>query len=221
LRYKPAVPAQTVTRPVVRSFTLRQRRLAAEHVRAGGHAVIWERPARARLLVPAPNEDDPLDLALYSILDLGKKRYEISRRGVTKGLATALISRDCNEIVRARIERDRYHPGATRELTLDCTECAACCYSNNVVLDKNDIARFARAGRPELAQMPYARRKDGKLTLRLAPDGGCIQLRLDKRCNIYDIRPEMCRSFPVGSECCLSSRADDLGIWDGARPSNA
>jgi hypothetical protein len=215
------VPAQTVTRPVVRSFALRERRLAVDHVRAGGHAVIWERRSRARLLLPAPNEDDPLDLALNSIMDLGKQRYEIARRGIAKGLATTLVSRDCNGIVRARIERDRFHPGPTREITLDCSECAACCYSNNVMLNTDDIARFERAGRPELAKMPYARRKNGKLALRLAPDGGCLQLRLDKRCNIYDIRPEMCRSFPVGSECCLSSRADDLGIWDGARPSNA
>jgi hypothetical protein len=168
-------------------------------------------------MVPAPDENNPLDLGLYSILDLGKKRYDISRRGVTKGLASTLVTRDCNDIVRARIERDRYHPGATRELVLDCTECAACCYSNEVILDKEDIARFRRGGRPELASMPYARRKNGKLMLRLAPDGGCLQLRPDNRCSIYDIRPEMCRSFPPASECCLSTRADDLGIHDGAR----
>lgn len=211
----------TVVRPVVCAFHRHERRLAAEHVRAGGHAVIWEGPARARLLLPAPDENDPHDLALYSILDLGKEHYEISRRGVTKGLATALVNRDCNDIVRARIDRDRYHAGATRELTLDCTECAACCYSNEVVLDENDIARFDRAGRSELSKMPYARKRNGKLMLRLAPDGGCLQLGPGNRCNIYDIRPEMCRAFPVGSECCLSTRADDLGLYDGARPSSA
>ncbi len=209
---------QIVVRPVVRSFTLRQLRVAAEHVRAGGHAVIWEQPARARLLLPAPNDDDPMDLALYSILDLGKQRYEIAQRGLTKGLATTLVPRDCNGIVRQRIERDKHHAGPTRKIQLDCLACAACCYSNHVVLDAEDIERFRRGGRPELAGMPYARRQNGKLSLRLAEDRACLQLGIDNRCSIYPIRPEMCRTFPVGSECCLSARAEDLGISDGGAP---
>ncbi len=217
MRYKATVAIQKVIRPVVRSFSVRQLRLAAEHVRAGGHAVLWERPARARLLLPAPNDDDPMDLALHSILDLGKQRYEISQRGVTKGLATTLVPRDCNRIVRERIERDKHHATPTHEISFNCLECAACCYSNHVVLDADDIERFRRDGRPELAGMPYARRKNGKLALRLAKDGACLQLGIDNRCSIYPIRPAMCRTFPVGSECCLSARAEDLGIYDGAR----
>ena len=165
-----------------------------------------------------PKDDDPMDLSLYAILDLGKQRYEVSLRGVTKGLATTLVPRDCLDIVRQRIERDRNHTGATREITLDCLECGACCYSNQVELDEQDVERFHRGGRPELASMPYARRKNGKLVLRLAADRGCLQLGVDNRCSIYAMRPEMCRSFPVGSECCLSARAEDLGIYDGASP---
>jgi Fe-S-cluster containining protein len=213
------VPAHTIVRPIVRSFTLRELRRAADHVRAGGHAVVWERARRARLVVPPPDEDDPMDLALHAILDLGKQRYEISRRGVTRGLATTLVPRDCIDIVRHRIERDSGHVGSTREISLDCTECAACCYSNEVVLDDEDIDRFREGGRPELASMPYARKRNGKLMLRLAKDRGCLQLGVDKRCNIYAIRPGQCRTFPMGSECCLSARAEDLGIYDGDRPS--
>ena len=63
----------------------------------------------------------------FAILDLGKQRYDVSTRGVTKGLATTLVPRDCNDIVRQRIERDRVHRGATRKMVLDCTSCAACC----------------------------------------------------------------------------------------------
>lgn len=159
-----------------------------------------------------------MDLALHSILDLGKQRYEISQRGVTKGLATTLVARDCNGIVKQRIERDRHHPGATRTIELDCLACGACCYSNNVILGDADIERFRRGGRPELGAMPYARRKNGKLTLRLAADKGCLQLGAGNRCSIYPIRPDMCRTFPVGSECCLSARAEDLGISDVALP---
>jgi Fe-S-cluster containining protein len=212
------VPIQRIRRAIVRSFSARQRRQAAEHARAGGHAVVWEQGSGVELVLPPPDEDDPADLALHSILDLGQKRYEISRRGVTKGLAVARVGRDRYDLVRARIERDKHHVGATREVAFDCFSCGACCYSNEVLLGKDDVRRFEKAGRPELAAMPYARRKNGKLVLRLAADKGCLQLGADNRCSIYAIRPDMCRTFPVGSECCLSARAEDLGIYDGAPP---
>jgi Fe-S-cluster containining protein len=212
------VAVHRIHRAIVRSFSARERRQAAEHARAGGHAVLWERPSEARLVLPPPDESDPKDLALHSILDLGQKRYTISRRGVTKGLAIVRVGRDRYDIVRQRIARDKHHTGATREITLDCLACGACCYSNEVVLGEDDVRRFERAGRPELGAMPYARRKNGKLMLRLASDGGCLQLGADNRCSIYGIRPDMCRTFPVGSECCLSARAEDFGIYDGARP---
>jgi uncharacterized protein len=212
------VPLRKIRRAIVRSFSGRERREAAEHARAGGHAVVWERRAGAHLVLPPPDEDDPADLALHSILDLGQMRYRISSRGVNKGLAVVRVGRDRYGIVRQRIERDKHHLGATREMALDCMECGACCYSNEVVLGKEDIERFERAGRPELAAMPYARRKNGKLMLRLASDKGCLQLGTGNRCNIYELRPEMCRTFPAGSECCLSARAEDLGFHDSAAP---
>jgi uncharacterized protein len=212
------VPSTEVVRPVVRSFNSRQWRVAAVHARRGGHAIVWEHRTRARLLVPCPIEDDPRDLAYHAILDLGKQRYEVSTRGVTKGLAVTLVPRDCNQIVRDRIARDRVHPGPTRTLSLDCRECAACCYSNRVVLDDADVQRFRRGGRAELAERPYVRRSQGQIVLRLAPDRACLHLAADNRCGIYAIRPEMCRTFPVGSECCLSARAEEYGLYDGAHP---
>ena len=219
MRYTSAVPATEVVRPVVRSFNSRQLREAAIHVRKGGHAVVWEGPARARLLVPPPKDDDPRDLALYSILDLGKQRFDVSTRGVTKGLASTLIPRDCHDIVRQRIQRDRVHRGATRKIALDCMSCGACCYSNRVVLEEEDVERFRKGGRAQFARMPYARRSRGQLVLRLAPDRACLHLGVGNRCGIYAIRPEMCRVFPVASECCLSARAEEFGVYDGAEPS--
>lgn len=218
MRYTTAVPATEVVRPVVRSFNARQWPVAAIHVRKGGHAVVWEHRTRARLLVPCPKDDDPKDLALYAILDLGKQRYDVSKRGVTKGLATTLVPRDCNEMVRQRIQRDKVHRGATRIVTLDCRSCGACCYSNRVVLDDDDMERFRKGGRAQFARMPYARRSRGELVLRLAPDGACLHLGAGNRCGIYAIRPEMCRVFPIGSECCLSARAEEFDVYDGARP---
>jgi len=212
------VPATEVVRPVVRSFNSRQWRVAATHVRRGGHAVVWEHRTRAHLLVPCPLTDDPRDLAYHAILDLGKERYQVSTRGVTKGLAITLVPRECNEMVRDRIQRDRIHRGATRHMMLDCMSCGACCYSNRVVLEDADVERFRAGGHPHFARMPYARRSRGKLVLRLAPDRGCLHLGADNHCGIYAIRPEMCRVFPVGSECCLSARAEEFDVYDGARP---
>ena len=180
--------------------------------------MVWEGRARARLLVPLPKEDDPRDLAYYAILDLGKQRYDVSTRGVTKGLASTLVPRDCNDIMRQRIARDRVHRGATRKVTFDCLSCGACCYANRVVLDEDDIERFRRGGRAQFARMPYARRSRGQLVLRLAPDRACLHLGAGNRCGIYAIRPEMCRVFPVASECCLSARAEEFGWYDGASP---
>ena len=212
------MPVTEVVRPIVKSFNSRQWPVAATHVRRGGHAVVWERRTRAHLLVPCPLDDDPRDLAYYAILDLGKQRYQISARGVTKGLAMTLVPRECHEMVRHRIERDRVHPGSTRKVTLDCMSCGACCYSNRVVLEPADVERFRSAGRAHFARMPYARRSRGKLVLRLAPDRGCLHLGAGNRCGIYAMRPEMCRVFPVGSECCLSARAEEYGVYDGAHP---
>lgn len=214
------MPATEVVRPVVRSFNSRQWPLAARHVRKGGHAVVWEGRSRGRLLVPRPKDDDPRDLAFYAILDLGKQRYDVATRGVTKGLASTLIPRDCNHIVRQRIERDRVHRGATRKIAFDCMSCGACCYSNRVVLDEDDVERFRQGGRAQFARMPYARRSRGQLVLRLAPDRACLHLGIGNRCGIYAIRPEMCRVFPVGSECCLSARAEEFAWYDGAAPAS-
>jgi hypothetical protein len=192
--------------------------VAAVHARRGGHAVVWEHRTRARLLLPRPNEADPKDLAYHAILDLGKQRYEVSTRGVTKGLAITLVPRECNAMVRDRIERDKVHRGSTRRIAFDCVSCAACCYSNRVVLDEGDVSRFRRAGRAQFAERPYVRHSQGQIVLRLAPDQACLHLKADNRCGIYAIRPDMCRTFPPGSECCLSARAEEYDLYDGARP---
>src|SRR4051812_12556445 len=115
---KGPVPTTRVVRPVVRSFALRQVREAAAFARKGGHVVLWETPKRARLVVPAPDASDPMDLGEWSILDLGKWRYEVVERGVLRGLATSPVPKDCHGIVRDRATRDLDHPGPTRSILL-------------------------------------------------------------------------------------------------------
>ena len=205
-----------VVRPIVRSFSGKQLRDAAAHVRRGGHAVVWETPSRARLLVPAPDPDDPMDLALFSILDLGKTRYEISNEGVTKGLAMTRVPSDCNDLISRRTERDEVHAGATRPIDLDCLACGACCRANKVELSKVDIARFEEAGRGRpLADALFSttRRQAGA-----SPSGRSQMPAPRQRQQMRNLRNPArdVRDFPMASECCLSARYEELGIYDGA-----
>jgi hypothetical protein len=204
-----------IVRPVVRSFAWRFRANAATWVRAGGHSVVWIAPRRARLVVPRPRVDDDSDPGLWSALDLGLSELAPISRGPFAGLSILRIPHDCYSIVRARILRDSIHEGPTRVIGLDCLSCAACCVANRVILDDDDIARFDEAGHRELARPPYSRREDGVTVLVLRRDRSCKHLGADKRCAIYRIRPSACSTFPAGSECCLSSRAEEFGIVDG------
>jgi uncharacterized protein len=178
--------------------------------------VVWLATRKARLVFSKPRDGDDLDLGRWSALDLGLSDYVIATRGPFAGMAYLRVPHDCYAIVRERVVRDSVHPGPTRELALDCLACAACCRDNCVELDKEDVARFERAGRGELACPPYARRENGTIVLVLRRDQRCKHLADDNRCGIYEIRPTACSTFPPGSECCLSSREEELGIVDGA-----
>jgi uncharacterized protein len=204
-----------VVRPVVRSYKPPHLDRAARWVRAGGHAVVWLAPRKARLVFARPKEGDEGDLGWWSALDLGRSDYLVARRGPFAGMAFIKVPHDCYTIVRERIARDSAHPEATRALDLDCLSCAACCKDNNVELEEPDLQRFARGGRNDLARAPYSRRRsDGKLVLVLAKDKRCKHLARDNRCEIYAIRPDACSTFPAGSECCLSAREEEMGILD-------
>jgi uncharacterized protein len=208
-----------VYRPLVRSFQPKYVKEAAAHVRAGGHAVVWEKKDRAVLVFGKPEEGDDDDFGAWAVYDMGKWRWKVEKTGALRGLATTLVPRDCLWIVRRRTERDAIHPGSKRKVAFDCTRCAACCQDNEVILQEADIARFKQAGRGELAKPPYAKRhKDGRIILTLLDSKRCRHLAKDNRCSIYEIRPHPCSEFPMGSECCLFAREDILKIHDGAIP---
>jgi Fe-S-cluster containining protein len=207
-----------IVRPVVRSFTRPHMKRAAAWVRSGGHAVVWIAPRKARLVFARPREGDEHDLGWWSLLDLGRSDYDMPTTGPFAGLALAPVPHDCYAIVRDRTARDSIHEGPTRAIELDCLACGACCKDNRVELEEQDVERFRKAGRAELARAPYARREDGKIILVLRRDKRCRHLEDDNKCAVYPIRPDACSTFPAGSECCLSSREEELGILDGAIP---
>ncbi len=214
--------ATVVSRPLVRSFTPKFVREAAAHVRAGGHAVIWEKKDRAILVFTEPAEGNEDDFGAWAVYDMGKFRWKVETTGALKGLATTLVPRDCNWIVKRRAERDSIHAGNTRKVDWDCTKCAACCRDNEVILLPDDVKRFKDGGRPELAKPPYAKRhKDGRLILTLLDNKRCRHLQRSNRCGIYSIRPHACSEFPMGSECCLFAREDVLNLHDGLVPNDA
>jgi hypothetical protein len=208
--------ATRVTRPVVRSFKWPFLEAAHSWVQAGGHAVVWLSARKARLVFARPRDADESDLGWWSALDLGRSVYSLATRGLFAGFAYVRVPHDCYGIVRQRVVRDSVHPEPTRSILLDCLACAACCKDNRVELEDEDITRFQRAGRGELSRPPYARRQDGTVVLVLRRDGRCKHLAGDNRCGIYAMRPNACRTFPPGSECCLSSREEEMGIVDGA-----
>lgn len=207
--------ATRVVRPVVRSFRSLFAREAAAHVRAGGHALVWESPSRVRLVFRPPVGDEDKDLGYWSLLDLGAHRWRKEAKGALRGLAVARIAKDSVDLVRARAERDSVHPRPTRTMRLDCETCAACCRDNKVVLEPEDFDRFAQGGRQDLGKPPYTRKDGDKVVLRLLRSKDCKHLQADKRCGIYALRPDSCRVFPAGSESCLYSREVELGLVDG------
>lgn len=210
------VSSKIIQRPLWRSFNERFLKNAAEHVRAGGHAMVWRKgPARpvAWMLLPCGPDGEVPELAFWSMLSLSKRAYDVIKRGPAKGLATMRIPRDYEDAVEQWCERDSRWPGATREIELDCMDCAACCTRNRVLLDEDDFARWRAAGREDLLGKAYVRKDKGKVVLRLRPDGTCVHLQ-DKLCGIYALRPDNCSAFPAGSEPCLQSRLDEFGVVD-------
>jgi Fe-S-cluster containining protein len=204
-----------VVRPVVRSYRWPHLEEAAAWVRAGGHAVVWISPRKARLVFARPRAGDDNDLGRWSVLDMGLSDHRLVKRGPFEGMAYIPVPHDCYAIVRFRIVRDSVHAEATRAMELDCLECGACCKDNRVVLDDVDVARFEKAGRGDLARPPYSKRDDGSIVLVLRKDKRCKHLADDNKCGIYPIRPDACSTFPVGSECCLSAREEEMEIVDG------
>jgi uncharacterized protein len=210
--------AFTLERPVWRRFRPKWLSRAAAHVRAGGHAAIVEEEEKALRVLLAVDERGKLtELGLWSLLAIEQRRWRRVKEGPAEGLATARIAAKFVGVVLDWCARDAMHPGPTRVMELDCIACAACCRDATVVLGEVDLGRFSDGGRAELTRRDYIKRsRDGRITLRFAKDGRCQMLAPDKRCSIYEIRPDNCRAFVAGSEACLAAREDTLGWRDGA-----
>lgn len=198
---------QTITRPLWRAFRSNALPAAAEHVRAGGLAVVrsaldW------KLFVPTDEDGDLPELCMWAMMDLGVRAPKRAEKGALAGSTWTRLTDGQRVLVRRWLKRDRGHEGATTEVRLDCTACGACCRRNRVVLEDDDFARWKKAGREDLGLRPNVRRHRGRSLVVLRDDGDCIHLR-GNLCGIYALRPDNCRAFPAGCEPCLSARLED------------
>jgi len=197
---------EVVVRPLWREFPPERLRAAAKHARAGGLSVVKDQ--RWKLLGDAgpPGEDLPL-LIDWAIRAIEASRWGEITDGPAKGCVEAPITRDWRERVQEWIDRDRAFPGATAETTFDCTLCGACCYDNKVVIDEVDAKRFRDGGRADLLKKLSRKGIVRLLPLVRSKTKPCVHLKTNM-CTIYDVRPTMCREFPVGTEQCITSRED-------------
>lgn len=204
-----------VTRPVWRRFVPRFRARAITHALGGGFSAVVPDEGRIELLLPCDGKGRITELGLWALLAIEQQRWRKLTSGPEAGLATALVGVDFEEVVLDMCERDGVHEGPTRTLLFDCLACGACCTEANVELEAADLARFRAAGRADLVGKDYVRRARGKVTLRFLENGRCQHLGGDNKCAVYSFRPDNCRAFPVGSECCLAAREQSLGWVDG------
>ena len=197
-----------VARPLWRGFVLSDPNIeAVAHAHQGGISVIRGKP-HWRLRGYAPG---PAGTPLPEFVDWAIRAVEAVRfKRVESDLVDAVIPRAWHERVEEWIVRDLPFDGSTALIHFDCMKCGACCFDNRVELEAQDLARFRAAGRDDLLRR--VSRQQGKLLLPLArtKDKPCVHLK-KLACTIYEVRPGLCRDFPVGTENCLSSREELYG----------
>jgi hypothetical protein len=205
-----------VERPIWRRYRPRFAAHAVAHVKRGGFAVIVpDDDSPVRVYLPTGARGRITELGEWAMLSIDHRRWRTVKDGLAKGLVEVRVRKEFEGSVLDWCARDAVHEGPLRALDLDCLACGACCRGSYVVVGERDFERYREGGRPELASEDFIRRgEDGRLVLRLVNEQ-CPQLQPDNACTIYDLRPESCRAFLMGSEACLAAREETLGLRDG------
>jgi Fe-S-cluster containining protein len=98
---------------------------------------------------------------------------------------------------------------------VDCTRCANCCKTMNIVFEDSDVERIA--GHLNMPTTEFidkyleADAEDGSYKGRQKP---CAFLGTDDRCTIYDVRPTCCREYPHTDKEGFTSRV--MGVANNA-----
>ena len=115
-------------------------------------------------------------------------------------------------------------PGARKLLVVadDCQSCGACCMAEGkdddvyVDMTEADARRMTQAFRQSAVVDRRVETGDPWLSLRTKkdPQGNCVCIALggtigtQVACSIYERRPEGCREFQPGTECCHRARRE-------------
>lgn len=197
--------ATMVTRPVWRSFAKTEQLQAAKHVTAGGIAVFATQ--RSRVVLCPCCDDGVLDeIVGWALIELDAEQIKTKKKAPFTGMLEVTVEQTYWPAVDSWCERDRHLNTPTETLSLDCLTCAACCRTALVILSPEDLLRWKKHGRSDLAKAPATVRHQGQRVIRSKPDGACPHLN-GAACSIYDIRPDNCRAFPAGCNACLKARA--------------
>ena len=79
---------------------------------------------------------------------------------------------------------------------IDCLQCANCCQTTSPIVTDRDISRIAthlRIKQGELVSRYLKIDEDGDYVMQQAP---CPFLQPDNYCQIYEVRPRACSTFP-------------------------
>ena len=79
---------------------------------------------------------------------------------------------------------------------IDCLTCANCCKTKGPSFNKKDINRIAKYMNitpPEFSDTYLEMNEDDNYVLKSTP---CLFLLKDNKCEIYEIRPQACASYP-------------------------
>lgn len=96
-------------------------------------------------------------------------------------------------------------------LRFTCTQCGNCCTGEGYVwLSRGDAVRLADGMNMEVGEflLRYGRIAQGAIALLdKGPHHDCVFLGEDRRCTVYESRPQQCRSWPFWPSNLTSSRA--------------
>jgi uncharacterized protein len=108
----------------------------------------------------------------------------------------------------ANDELDRVVQSIANEVwaQIDCTTCANCCRTLQIVVDNKDIARLAK--RLGISNRAFVERYVGEAEDRTKHFVAtpCAFLGEDNRCTVYEDRPQACRDYPYLFERHFRSR---------------
>jgi uncharacterized protein len=126
--------------------------------------------------------------------DLSKiKYYGIKNEKKNWQFRTFLKSLDKDEV---EIDATVHHVYADVIKHIDCTQCANCCKEMRPVVTKDDICSISKQLRlPEDKFISKYLEVSEDNKVYLIAKKSCPFLK-GNRCSIYEVRPEVCRSFP-------------------------